>query len=363
MSLKILNHISDIGQDLFKGTENPFVSYEFFSALEKGQSVGADTGCEPIYFADQENFLYTFKKNHSYGEYIFDWEWANAYHRYQIPYYPKLTSMIPFTSVTVPHTLGASDKLLDEYEKYYEKEAVSSSHFLFLKPEEIPLFEKRNYLIRESFQYHFINEDYDDFDNFLLAVKSRKAKQIRKERKIDEKVVIKQYTGDELTLEHAYQMYLFYLSTIKFKGAIPYLNQDVFSSLFLNMKKNILYVQAEITSQPVAGALFFYDKKRLYGRYWGCQYEIPNLHFELCYYQGIDFCLKNQLEVFEAGAQGEHKIPRGFTPRLTYSAHKFKHPEFHQAIEDFIQEEKKQIKETVDYLRQRLPFKQKDESC
>lgn len=360
MSLKILNHISDIGQNLFNGIKNPFVSYELFSSLEKGDSVGLETGCEPLYFTDGKNLLYTFKKNHSYGEYIFDWEWANAYHRYQIPYYPKLTSMIPFTSVTVPHMVGDNEKLLDDYEKFYDKEAVSSSHFLFIKPEEIPLFEKRDYLIRHSFQYHFKNDGYADFDEFLCRVKSRKAKQIRKERCFDEKIKINQFTANDLTKEHAYQMYLFYLSTIKYKGAIAYLNQDVFASFFENMKNNLLYVQAEIEDKPIAGALYFYDSDRLYGRYWGCQYEIPNLHFELCYYQGIDFCLRKKLEVFEAGAQGEHKIPRGFAPQLTYSAHKFKHADFHTAIGDFIKEEKKQIKETIEYLKQKLPFKQKD---
>lgn len=232
----------------------------------------------------------------------------------------------------------------------------SSSHFLFLSPEEIKVFQSQNYMIRESIQYHFFNLDYKNFEDFLVSLKNKKAKTIRNERFYPQ-LSIKQYTGDELTEVHAKRMYQFYMSTIVNKNSHDYLNESFFKLIFKNLKNRILYIEASESDAPIAGSLFFYDHEKLYGRYWGSSSYVENLHFELCYYQGIDFCIKKNLKVFEAGAQGEHKITRGFKPVRTYSAHKIKHPGFRQAIFDFIEAEKKQVEYSIAKLSEYLPFK------
>ena len=342
---------------------NPFLNYQFLNALIQSQSVGTETGWTPsIVKNEDEGLLLSFIKNHSYGEYIFDWGWAEAYQKYGIPYYPKLTSMIPFTPATTQHFLlkefnyDQASQLLNKHDELYEKGNFSSSHFLFLTPEEISVFQNHNYMIRESMQYHFFNKNYKSFEDFLSNLKTKKAKNIRHERDIPD-VVIRQYTGDELTEAHAERMYQFYISTIVNKHSHDYLNKDFFVLIFQNMKESILYAEASVNDKPIAGSLFFYDHEKLYGRYWGSTLHVDNLHFELCYYQGIDFCIKNKLDVFEAGAQGEHKIARGFRPIRTYSAHKIKHPGFHTAISEFIENEKKQIAYSIDKLSDYLPFK------
>lgn len=332
--------------------------------MENSRSIGPGSGWEPLYFTDdnQEGILFTFMKGHSYGEYIFDWEWARAYEQHGIPYYPKLTSMIPFTPATTSHFImpvwneKAALKLLQSYESFFKTYDFSSSHFLFLKNEEIALFEGQDYLIRESMQYHFFNEGYASFDDYLSRLKSKKAKNVRLERN-NPNLTIERLTGKELTPFHAAEMYQFYLSTIDLKNAIDYLKEDFFQHLFTKMQGQIMYARARRGEKTIAGSLFFYDTEKLYGRYWGSSEYVENLHFELCYYQGIDFTLEQGLKVFEAGAQGEHKIPRGFKPVRTYSAHKFKHQAFHAAIGNFIQAEKEQISMMIETLSKQLPFR------
>ena len=346
-------------------SESPFQSFDFFKGLETSGCLGADPGWVPKYYTNNEQdlFMYCFEKTNSYGEYIFDWNWADAYHRTGVHYYPKMTAMVPFTPVTVNHFIGdiedldKVENLLAFYHKNFLQSETTSSHFLFLKESEISLFQNLNYLIRESFQYHFKNKNYKSFSDFLQNLKSRKAKQIRKERDTLTALSFQKYSGQDLTAEHAENMFEFYLETIKAKGAIAYLNLEFFCHLFKNLKENIVYVEATLEGQRVAGAFFLFDKKRLYGRYWGCSRPIKNLHFELCYYQGIDILIEKGLEVFEAGAQGEHKIARGFTPVRTFSAHFMKGDEFQNAISKFIEQEKEYIGRTISELEKYLPFK------
>lgn len=350
-----------IDQVTFK-KRSAFLNHNFFHALEKSGSVGQKTGWLPVYFSQNENLLYSFIKSHSYGEYIFDWQWAQAFEQHQLPYYPKLTSMLPFTPVTTFHFVmdefdpKVADTLMDQYDRFYQSHSFSSSHFLFVTKQEADYFETRGYVTRASFQYHFINEGYESFEAFLGKLKSKKAKHIRNERQFPE-LVIKKYTGDELTQSHALQMYQFYSSTIDLKRGITYLTPLFFETIFQTMKENILYIEATKDGDPVAGTLFFYDDLKLYGRYWGSKAEIPNLHFELCYYQGIDFTIEHKLSIFEAGAQGEHKIARGFRPIKTLSSHHIKDPNFRRAIENFIQEEKKYVEISIQDLATHLPFK------
>lgn len=341
---------------------NPFLSFEFLDALIRSGSVKPETGWTPAFIQNDSGLLMSFIKTHSYGEYIFDWGWAEAFEKHGIHYYPKLTSLIPFTPVTTQHFLMKSfdeslaDNLLKAHDEFFMKNDFSSTHFLFLTPEEILVFQKNHYLIRESIQYHFFNPGYNSFEDFLSQLKSKKAKHIRTERSYDN-LSIKRYTGDELTKEHADRMYQFYISTIVNKNSFDYLNAEFFELIFKNLSKNILYVEASQNNFPIAGSLFFYDSAKLYGRYWGSTSYVENLHFELCYYQGIDFCIEKNIPVFEAGAQGEHKIARGFRPIRTYSAHKIKHPAFQKAIAEFIENERVHVEQSILRLSEHLPFK------
>jgi uncharacterized protein len=350
--------------DKAAATLSPFIQYDFLHALEISNSIGPRSGWLPLYFIDEaENAIfYSFIKTHSYGEYIFDWQWANAYQVNGLEYYPKLTSMIPFTPITTTHFImpnfipALASNLLSSYHEFYKNHSFSSSHFLFINKSEISLFAQEGYLIRESVQYHFINESFQDFEAYLQTMKGRKAKQIRKER-LFPGLKITQFTGNELKLEHALRMYQFYLSTIDHKSAIDYLKQEFFVLIFETMKANILYIEATLGEKAVAGSLFFYDSDKLYGRYWGSHVDIENLHFELCYYQGIDFCLQRKLSLFEAGAQGEHKISRGFRPTRTYSAHQLKNKQFHAVVSDYIFNEKHTLSEAIEKLSLLLPYK------
>jgi predicted N-acyltransferase len=341
--------------------QNPFLKYEFINALLLSGCIGPEAGWVPV-FLGQEGIVPNFLKSHSYGEFIFDWAWAEAFERHGLSYYPKLTSMIPFTPVTTSHFLlpefnsSQADKLLKRELDSFRETPCSSTHYLFLENNELEVFKENNFLIRNSFQYHFMNESYVDFEHFLSTLKTKKAKTIRQERAFMD-VEIKSYTGESLRPEHARRMYEFYISTIENKHSHDYLNAKFFTLIFETMKENILYVEASLNGAAIAGSLFFYDSEKLYGRYWGCKAYVENLHFELCYYQGIDFCLKHKIKVFEAGAQGEHKIARGFRPTRMYSAHKIKHAGFSAAIETFIQSEKKQVTLLLEKLSLGLPFK------
>lgn len=341
---------------------NPFLRPQFFEALQNSGCIGEKAGWIPVNFQDRSQTLYTFKKNHSYGEYIFDWGWAEAYHRHGLPYYPKLTSMIPFTPVTTSHFLSAEMEnrsgLITKHDEFYNEGQFSSAHFLFLEGSEIELFRNHEYKLRESIQYHWSNENFVSFDQYLETFKTKKAKTVRKERSFSN-IKFNRYSGLSLTEDHAKRMYEFYISTIENKNSYDYLNREFFIQIFRNLSENILYIEATRNDLPIAGSLFFHNEKTLYGRYWGATEYVENLHFELCYYQGIDFCIEKKLKKFEAGAQGEHKIARGFRPSRIYSAHKIKHPDFARAIYDFIEREKMGVAENLEVLSSYLPFKER----
>jgi len=324
----------------------------FWNALKDSGSVDESRGMQLIELNAGNSKLITFSKNHSYGEYIFDWGWADAYERSGIPYYPKLTSMVPFTPATAPHFWGNTNdwpELLRKHDELLPRH--SSAHFLFTTKEEQMFLTENNYIPRLSFQYHFFNENYSSFDDFLGKLKNKKAKNIREERRFPN-FEIERLTGSELKESHAEEMYNFYLMTLSEKKGIPYLTKDFFHQLIRDLPNNILYVRAG----NIAGAFFYYDDKTLYGRYWGSRDFIPNLHFELCYYQGIEFAIEKKISVFEAGAQGEHKIARGFRPIITTSAHKINHPLFAQAIADFIKNESQEVLRIIEELSKLLPF-------
>jgi len=345
----------------------PFTDYEFLLALEQSECVGEDAGWIPHYLVEPEGASFLYLKNNSYGEYIFDWAWADAYHRHGMAYFPKLVSAIPFTPATGPKLLfspvadrdAVAARLLLAAKKKTEEQNASSLHYLFLTREELSYFEREEFLIRHSFQYHWKNREYGSFDDFLSVLKSRKRKQILKERREAQGngINIMRLSGEALKPEHAGIFHGFYLSTVEKMGASAYLNLDFFRRVFETMKKEIILILAEERGQPVAGALYFEKGSSLFGRYWGASKELPYLHFELCYYQPIEYAIGKGLKAVEAGAQGEHKVARGFLPELTYSAHWIRHPAFREAIGRFIDEEKLAIEAHFAAWKEHSPYR------
>lgn len=350
----------------------PFSDREFLLALERSGSVGEGSGWSPVHLLCREEervlgALCLYVKTDSYGEYIFDWDWAMAYHEHGLPYYPKLVSAAPFTPATGPKLLLAdgadraavTGALLGEAERLGDELEVSSTHALFLPGREIPEFQERGYDIRHSLQFHWRNPGYDSFEDFLAALDGKRRRQISRERRQlgEEGLEIERLTGDSLGPSHAATMYRFYLKTLDRKWGMPYLNEAFFYEVFETMKDRILLVLARDGGRPVAGALNFFKGGSLYGRYWGAVEDRRNLHFELCYYQAIEFAIERGLALFEAGAQGEHKHARGFQPTITYSAHSIRHPAFARAVERYISAEREILAKNVEEYARHDPYR------
>lgn len=318
-----------------------------------------------------------FIKSHSYGEYVFDWSWAEAYHRHGIEYYPKLLNGIPFTPATGPRWIINSRYSQDEIITFMqtaitteaEKINASSCHciFPFKKDNDSWISTDKNnrWLKRVGYQYHWHNQSYENFEDFLSEMSSRKRKNIKKERlKIQQQnIQVNVKCGNEISPEDWHHFYMFYqLTYIKKSGHGGYLTSDFFPMLAKNMSDNIVMITADVSTEDninetVAAALYFRDEHTLYGRYWGCKENFDGLHFELCYYQGIEFAITNKLQRFDPGAQGEHKIQRGFTPIKTYSTHWIQNKEFHTAIQKFVVLEEKEVESYIEEAKQLLPFK------
>ena len=369
----------------------PFFDFEFLRALERSGSIGRRSGWSPVYLLCKDGgrllgALCLYLKTDSYGEYIFDWEWARAYQQHGLPYYPKLVSAVPFTPATGPKLLLRRDDeggeayraeviraLLDEATGLAEEFRVSSSHALFLPEEELEEFVGRGFAVRHSLQFHWRNRGYETFADYLAALEGKRRRQVARERRQlgEENLEIERLTGADLSREHASVMYRFYTSTHDRKWGMPYLTAAFFEEVFQTMPDRILLVLARDgtnsagrfglgrfgESRPIAGALNFFKGGSLFGRYWGTVEDRRNLHFELCYYQEIEFAIERRLSLFEAGAQGEHKHARGFLPSLTYSAHHIRHSGFKDAIEDYIEAEKDLLAETLAAYDEHYPYK------
>lgn len=352
-----------------------FADHRFLLALEESGSIGPRTGWFPKIVVAREGGKLTgaiplFEKTNSYGEYIFDWAWAGAAQQIGLDYYPKLVAAIPFTPATGPKFLLSPDSQKASRAReailqrcHSEAEGLSSLHFLFSTPEEIEILRERSLLIRHSFQYHWRNRGWSTFDDFLAAFKSKRRQEIRRERNTiaASGLKISCLTGDQLNESHAQVMHAFYLSTLEKMGGHPYLTREFFVQVFTTMSESILFVLAQTADgQPVAGAVNFFGSKSLFGRYWGCVDEFKNLHFEVCYYQAIEWALARGYQLFEAGAQGEHKFNRGFTPHLTLSAHEINEPRLRSAISDFLEREKMSIDNLFAEYAEHDPFKKLD---
>ena len=347
---------------------NPFMSHAFLTALEDSGSVGPGTGwsSSPITIADDGGqivaALPAYLKSHSQGEYVFDHAWADAWHRAGGAYYPKLQIAAPFTPATGPRLLVADEALalplLRAAEQVCTENGLSSAHATFIAPEQLPLFERAGWLLRSDIQFHWHNRGYARFDDFLAELSSRKRKDLRKERAAAQAgLEIRVLTGDQIGEDEWDAFWAFYQDTGARKWGQPYLTREAFSLLGERMGERIALILAYRDERPIAGALNFIGPDALYGRYWGAVEDKPFLHFELCYYQAIDLAITLGLSRVEAGAQGGHKMARGYEPVQTWSAHYIVHPGFREAVTDFLERERAGIAQDQNYLAARMPFK------
>ena len=354
--------------DACAGSVNPFVSHAFLSALEESGSVGGRSGWQPLPVvvdgADGRpaGIAPSYAKSHSQGEYVFDHAWADAWQRAGGAYYPKLQIAVPVTPVPGPRLLlrdaAVAPALIAALETVTDRHQLSSAHATFIAPDQVPLFDAAGWLIRQGTQYHWRNEGYRDFDDFLARLSSRKRKAIRKERAAAVAgLTIRHLTGAEIGPREWEAFWAFYQDTGSRKWGRPYLTHGFFPLLGERMGDKVLLILAERDGQPIAGALNLIGADTLYGRYWGCVEEVPFLHFELCYYQAIDAAIARGLSTVEAGAQGEHKLARGYVPVPTFSAHYLPDAGFRRAVADFLVRERAAIEEDRAFLDQLTPFR------
>ena len=363
--------------EVFKGEKiiDPFTTYNFISALENSGSVGKGTGwhsCHLVVKIEKEIIavMPLYLKGHSQGEYIFDHNWAQAYNNFGGNYYPKIQSAVPFTPATGRRFLtkkGFEKQGRDALERGIINLALnnklSSAHITFCTSFEAKKVSDNNFLKRKTLQYHWENKGFSNFEDFLNSLSSRKRKTIKKERKIATSLFkdndgIFSFTGSQLRDKHWDSFWKFYQDTGNRKWGIPYLTRDFFQIINECMPENILLFLAIENNTPIAGALNFIGANTLYGRYWGCSKYHSCLHYELCYYQAIDYALKNRIKKVEAGAQGEHKISRGYLPSFVYSLHWFSNKSFASAISEYLDKEEKVINQEYDVLMKTSPYKQ-----
>jgi predicted N-acyltransferase len=365
--------------DACAGPDNPFLRHAFLKALEDSGSVGRKTGWLPqhLILADEGGLLQAaapmYVKGHSQGEYIFDHGWADAFERAGGQYYPKLQVAVPFTPVPGPRLLtrngpgnveGAAvrEGLIGALRSVAEQSNLSSLHVTFCTEDEAAALSEAGFLHRIGVQYHFDNPGYGNFDDFLGALSSRKRKSIRKEREATKayNLDIRALSGNEITPRHWDAFFAFYMDTGNRKWGRPYLTRRFFDLLGQTMADNVVLMFAEKDGEPVAGALNLKGTDCLYGRNWGCLDEFKFLHFELCYYQAIDYAIAHKLRRVEAGAQGEHKIQRGYLPVATHSAHWIAERSFRAAVADFLERERRVIQQEIAGLAEFSPFRKSD---
>jgi predicted N-acyltransferase len=360
--------------DACAGPDNPFLRHAFLKALEDSNSVGRKTGWLPqhLAIADETGALVAaapmYVKSHSQGEYVFDWGWAEAYERAGGRYYPKLQVAVPFTPVPGPRLLvrpscadaaALREALVDTLRSIAEKSRFSSLHVTFCPESELAVMAEAGFLHRIGVQYHWANHGYGSFADFLGALSSRKRKAIRKEREAIHQygLEIRALSGDEITPRHWDAFFDFYMDTGSRKWGRPYLTRRFFDLIGTSMPENVVLMFAEKDGKPVAGALNLRGTDCLYGRNWGCLEEYKFLHFELCYYQAIDYAIAHRLPRVEAGAQGEHKIQRGYLPVETHSMHWIAERSFREAVGDFLDRERRVMQMEMVGLAELSPYR------
>ena len=352
---------------------NPFLRYDFLYGLERFKCLDGHgwQPCHLLLSAADDRLLGAmplYLRDNSNGEFVFDWAWADAYQRAGGNYYPKLVSAIPFTPVRGPRILinrsagreqDIKNTIVKTVADLAQRSQLSSFHCLFTAEEDLEILEKNDLLLRRTCQFHWHNRDYEDFDHFLQGMTSKRRKQIRRERRTvrDEGVEIMRLVGADITEEHWEVFYEFYCNTFYQRWGSPRLTLDFFHHLSTAMPDNTLLILAKQGKDYVAGAFAMLSDTTLYGRHWGCDRYLANLHFELCYYQTIEHCLAHRLASVDAGVQGEHKLNRGFEPHLALSGHWIRHPRFRLAIDNFLEQETAQLEAYVKTLEGHLPFK------
>jgi predicted N-acyltransferase len=355
------------------GTAQPFLRHEFLVALERHDCVGSQYGWLPHHLIARDatgrlcGAVPLYLKDNSYGEFVFDWAWADAWHRAGIPYYPKLVSSIPYTPVTGPRLLVAADAdrehvgtaLVQAALALVESTGASSLHWLFTDSADTEWLVGKGFLRRTGCHFHWHNAGYRDFEDFLARLSSRKRKKIRRERRYVQEAGIEMRIlhGTECSRADWRVMHAFYRSTFEKKSGLPTLSEEFFVEISRTMGEQVVLVFALHNARPVAGAILLRGDNALYGRHWGCLAEYHSLHFEACYYQGIEYAIAHGLQLFEPGAQGEHKISRGFLPTFTWSVHWIRHPQFRAAIERFLQQEHAAMVDYHDELTAGAPFR------
>lgn len=352
---------------------NPFVSYEYLAALEHAGCATAQTGWLGQHLLLESaagellGALPCYVKSHSRGEYVFDHGWADAFERAGGNYYPKLQASIPFTPATGPRLLSADDvrdgavrsALAQGLRTLTDRLSLSSAHVTFIPDGETRHFAESGYLMRTDQQFHFRNDGYDSYSDFLATLASRKRKALKRERRValENDITIDWLTGTDLTEAVWDSFYAFYMDTGSRKWGRPYLNRAFFSRVSESMAQDVLLIMARRGSRYVAGAINFIGSDTLFGRHWGCIEDHPFLHFEVCYHQAIDFAIERGLRTVEAGAQGEHKLSRGYMPVTTRSAHYITHPGLRNAVADYLDHERDDVERIGRLLRRHGPFR------
>ncbi len=363
-----ITSLSSAEWDACSGSTNPFMSHAFLSAMEESGSVGPGTGWKslPIIIEDEAGKIAacmpSYLKSHSQGEYIFDQQWAHAFENAGGQYYPKIQIAAPFSPVPGPRLLlrdkALAQPLLKAAEQIAENNNISSVHATFIADDQLPYFREAGWLIRSDSQFHWHNNKYEDFDGFLAALSSRKRKAIKRERKkAQEAAEIINLAGDEIMPAHWDYFWRFYQDTGARKWGTPYLTHSAFELLHEKMGEQLLLILALQDGEPIAGALNIIGEDTLYGRYWGCTRDVPFLHFEICYYQAIEAAIKRGLKTVEAGAQGAHKLARGYEPVATWSAHYIVDLGFRSAIADYLEREREAVAADIEFLATMGPFK------
>ncbi len=373
-----LENIDAASWNALNADNSPFLRHEFLVALERHEAVGERYGWLPkFHLAYNENnqlvgAMPLYEKDNSYGELVFDWSWADAYHRYGLTYYPKLVSAIPYTPATgqrllsINNDTGIQNALIEAALAYCDNKGYSSLHCLFPTLEQRDLMHNASMFIRQDVQYHWCNDKYTDFDHFLSQLRNTKRKKIKQERRKvrDKDIKIIMHSGTELDEEQWNTVYRFYANTFAEKSGYATLNAGFWQEVGTTMGDQLVIAMAYMDDTSIACAINFKSDDVLYGRHWGCHrelaWQISGLHFETCYYSGIEYAIEHELKRFEPGAQGEYKMSRGFDPCLTYSTHWIAHEQFRDAIQQFVEREARAVSEYQQTLADSSAFKKQD---
>ncbi len=375
MRIEIVSSIADIRESDWNrllGRQYPFLRHEFLLTAEESGCVGPDAGWQPRHIAiyDKNGRMQAamplYEKSHSWGEFVFDWAWARAYEQAGMDYYPKLVSAAPFTPAPSRKLLLADDNdtdaaaaLMTTALQLAKETGCSSLHVQFPTEDELPLLKSSGLKIRKDCQFHWHNAQYQSFEDFLATFSSSKRKKAKRDRRhvAEQGISFRWLKGPEISHDTWKDIYELISITFLRRGSMPYFSLDFFRDVSRLLPHNILAVLALQDNEPIATAVFYASPDTLYGRYWGSNAPVNALHFETCYYQGIDYCIANRLQTFEPGTQGEHKISRGFRPVTTWSAHWLQRPEFFEAIGHYLQDEEQHIDRYIDAVRRHSPYK------